>query len=241
MTSLKETLKQLSKKNVIPADITERNDLLRLLGYDCIKTFYWLDNLIAMLFLEDVYLIAPWTINVRYVDPVFKVVQADVYFELLECVIPMWMCVDSIIDAGKAPLFSPDNDVIQDMAFMCENQETSLLSSMFLDPVKDSDGEMYYPELSFHIQYVLDVIFGIRGYDTPNGKTFVATDINLADKWRKAIVNEGKHKMKTIVKSDRYRRFVLGIDDLMSKHKGFVDAETTNTDNTVLLKLTSKL
>lgn len=217
--SLKELLKLLSDKNVTPLDAVERNSLLRSFGFDCIRTFQWLDNLIAMLFLEKVYLIYPWEIKVRYVDPVFKVALTDVYFEPIDTVVPMWLCIDSFIDAGKAPLFGANNKEIQDMAFMTEYQEHEILSSMFLPAVKDDLGELYYPELSFHFQYTLDVIFGVRGYDSPDGLKYVATDINLAEKWRKAICAEGKRKMKKLIGTQRYNMFVTGIDKMTNDRK----------------------
>ena len=217
--SLTEVLKLLSKNNVIPLDAVERNHLLRSFGFDCIRTFQQLDNLIAMLFLEKVYLIYPWEIKVRYVDPVFKVALTDVYFQSLETTVPMWLCIDSIIEAGKAPLFCQNYKQIQDMAFMTDYQETEIISSMFLPAVKDDTGELYYPELSFHIQYVLDVIYGIRGYDTPDGVKNVATDLHLADKWRQAICAEGKRKMKKVIGSQRYNMFVTGIDKMSTVRK----------------------
>jgi len=213
--SLIQTISLLSSKNVIPEDAVERNLLLRSFGYDnVIKTFQSLDYLIGMLFLENKMLVEPWDITVRYADPIFKVALVDVYFYPLEVTVPYWMCIDSVIEAGLSPLFCRDNKEIQDMAFISENQKHELISCMFNAPIKDSNNEIYYPELSFHIQYVLDVIFGVRGYDTKDGITYVATDLNLADKWRKAICAEGKNKMKKLVSTDRYLAFVQGIDKL---------------------------
>jgi hypothetical protein len=241
--SLTEILKLLSKKNIMPQDAVERNSLLRSFGFDCIRTFQQLDNLIAMLFLEKVYLIAPWTIKVRYADPVFKVALCDIYFEPIETVVPMWLCVDSIIEAGKAPLFSVDNKEIQDMAFITLQQESDILSCMFYPTVKDENNEMYYPELSFHIQYVLDVIYGIRGYDSPKGLLYVATDLKLADKWRLAICAEGKRKMKKLVGTQRYTMFVAGIDNLntVRKETSPVFAEEREKSSNSLTALMAKL
>ena len=241
--SLKEVLALLSKKNVLPLDAAERNYLLRSFGFDCIRTFHTLDNLIAMLFLENVQLIYPWEIKVRYVDPVFKVALTDVYFKSLEVVVPMWLCIDSVIEAGNAPLYNEYNKEIQDMAFISVQQESDVLSSMFLPAVKDINNEMFYPELSFHIQYVLDVIFGVRGYNSPKGLIYVSTDLKLANKWRLAICSEGKNKMKIVVGTNRYSMFVLQIDKMNTERKETspLSAEERERSSNSLTALMSKL
>jgi hypothetical protein len=239
--SLKVTLQRLSEKHVIPADAEERNYLLRLLGYNCIRTFYQLDNLIAMMFLENKYLVAPWEIKVRYCDPVFKVALTDIYFQPIDTVVPMWLCIDSIVEAGKAPLISEHNRQLQDMAFMCESQESTILSCMFFDTVNDENGDPFMPELSFHIQYVLDVIFGLRGYNSDTGMVYVATSLDVADNWRKAIVDEGKKKMKKVLSTQRYKHFLVDIDSLEEKRTGPVQREQKEYNENVVLQLASKL
>jgi len=155
----------------------------------------------------------------------------------------MWLCIDSIIEAGNAPLFSVDNKEIQDMAFITPQQESDILSCMFYPAVKDEDNELYYPELSFHIQYLLDVIYGIRGYNSPKGLLYIATNLQLANKWRLAICAEGKRKMKKLVSTQRYNMFVAGIDNLnnVRKETSPVFAEEREKSSNSLTALMSKL
>jgi hypothetical protein len=195
-----------------------------------------------MMFLENKYLVAPWTIKVRYSDPAFKVLLVDVYFHPIETVVPMWMCADSIIEAGKAPLFGAHGKEVQDMAFLSDNQEHYFLTALFEEPVKDENGDLYYPELSFHLQYLLDVLFGIRGYETADGLAYVATDLDLADKWRKAICSEGKAKMKASVKSERYLNFAFQLDRLVEERKNLTLTPEVKKEQSILItQLASKL
>lgn len=244
MRSLKETLKLLSSKNIVPADTEERNSLLRSFGYQCIRDFYQLEKLITMMFIENELLVYPWKISVRYVDPVFKVAHVDVFFEPIKTVVPMWMCIDSIIKAGKAPLFGAHGRQIQDMAFMCEEQEHSMILSMYHDHVIEN-GEPLFAELSFHIQYVLDIIYGIRGFKgVDENLYYVATDWDLAEKWRNAICIDGKIRMKKAVTSNRYHSFVSELYGLQDNRedKSLVEiAEQLVPKKEVLISLSSKL
>ncbi len=196
------------------------------------------------MFIENELLVYPWTISVRYVDPVFKVALVDVHFIPLNTVVPMWMCIDSIIEAGKAPLFGAHGRQIQDMAFMCEEQEHSLILSMFKDHVI-VDGEPLFPELSFHIQYVLDIIYGIRGFEGVDDKLYyVATDWTLAEKWRTAICIDGKISMKKAVTSNRFYTFISELYQLQDKReeKSVVEiADKVVPKKEILISLSSKL
>lgn len=237
--SLKATLQLLSERNVVPLDIEERNYLLRSFGFNCIRSFDWIDNLLNMMF-KDGMLLYPWEIKVRYCDPVFKVALIDLNVNCIDFPIPMWVCVDSIIEAGKAPLYNDYFDEIQDMAMMCPEQEQAIISSMFLEPVKDGN-ESYWPELSFHIGYIFDVLFGVRGYDGPDGKIYVATNLQIAAKWRDAIVAEGKRKMRSVMKSGRYNNFVCELDTLEASETKPVREEKKIEDFETIKTLSARL
>jgi hypothetical protein len=242
MTSslLKATLNRLRERGVIPCGTEERNYLLRSLGFKQVMSFHDYTNHFFMLIINDIP-VYPFQVRVRYADPYIGVVQAEVYYEPLETCVEYWLDVDTIVEAGLAPVIHAcGNGQAMDMAFMCKEQEQSFRESLFAQAVIE-DGERLYPEASFHIQYVLEVLYGVRDFEQDGKLTRIATDIAMAESWRRAIMAEGKSKSKKVMQGRRYAAFLSALEDLEDKHVVPVTVEKKEQNDSIINKLMSKL
>lgn len=226
----------------MPRDREEKMFFLDSLGITLVKTFSELDKHFHMLFNNNV-LIYPFDVRVRYACYNFKVALVDFYFERLEVVVPYWLCLETISDAGLQPLITLEGQ--QDMIWMCENQAEELLNSTVCEPITDESGNTYYPETSYHVKYFFEVLYGLRGYEDENGKKYcVATDLDIANKWRDAIVVSGCAKMKNLLETNRYFKFLDKVDKMTveqeSKKMVMVDNQVVK-GNEIVNVLTSRL
>lgn len=228
----------LSKKHsLIPETTYEKNNILRNFGINELCTFHKLQHFIRMVYLDNS-IIYPWDIKVRYCDPIWQVAHIEFYIVPLEITLEYWMCINTIRDAGLSPLYDEHNNILQDMAFMTAEQGDSLFASTFLDPVKDGD-KLLYPELSSHIQYLFDVVYGIKGYATGSGDIVrLCTSQYWANKWKEACIKDGIYKYRKVLTTNRYLAFIDNIETiLLNKEKVPIIHET----QIVNLKLAARL
>jgi len=230
--------------SIVPTQYEEKVDLLKNFGITQLSTFYQAIKQIQMVYLNDV-LIYPWTVSVRYCDPIWQVAHVELYIHPLELYLDYWMCVNTIREAGNNPLYNEENHIVQDMAWLCEDQSDSVYNSTFLDPVLDWNNKIIYPELSAHVQYLFDVIYGIKGYPDSTGKLhYVATSQKWAQKWKEACINDGYKKYGKIIQTKRYLDYINNINTLIGKSvetKEKVLAEKVHTDTNLITKLTARL
>jgi hypothetical protein len=226
----------------VPRDREEKMYFLDSLGFTLVKTFNELDKHFSMLFNNNV-LVYPFEISVRYACFNFKVAHVDFYFQPLQVVVPYWLCLETISDAGLQPLIRLEGH--QDMVWMCDHQAVELLNSTVNVPVKDNKGKDYYPETSYHLQYFFEVLYGLRGYEDDNGKKFcVATDFTIANKWRDAILAEGCNKLKNMLETNRYFKFLDKVDHMtveQEKKKIYVVDNEVVKGNELINVLTARL
>ena len=200
-----------NKYGLVPLNTFDKNYILNNFGIKGLSTFYDVQNFIRMVYLDNM-IIFPWDIRVRYCDPIWQVAHIEFYIHPLEITLEYWMCINTIRDAGKSPIYDEHNNILQDMAFMTETQSDSLFATTFYEPVKDGD-KLLYPELSGHIQYLFDVIYGIRGYSDSNGNySRLCTSQYWANKWKEACIKDGIYKYKKVLKTDRYLKYIDDID-----------------------------
>jgi hypothetical protein len=210
---MKAALELIASRGLVTESYEERNFLLRNLGYPNLLSFYHVDNQLTMLHKNNL-LCYPWDIRVLYVCPFSMVAQVEIYYQPVDTTLTYWMDIDTIAEAGLNPVVNRERGYAQDMAWMCKEQAVYLRESALMPPVI-LNGRERYPELEDHINYLLEVLYGVRGYEDANGVLhYVATSHQIANAWRDAILAEAGRKMEKVLSSKRWYQYIDRIDKM---------------------------
>lgn len=212
MTSEFAFLQSLSDKGVNPQDPEERASLLSSLGFH-LWSYYHVETYISMLHENtcpktgEVMIPWPFEISVDYCDPLLQVARVSIYFAPLKITLEHWMDIETIREAGSSPVLMADGTQM-DMAFMCEAQNQQMYESMFMQPVV-KDKELHWPELTYHVQYVFDVLYGCNHtYKGSDGNYYrQLTNIDQAKAWRDHAIKLGYKKYEQLLSTERYQQF----------------------------------
>jgi hypothetical protein len=210
---MEQALELIASRGTITESYEERNFLLRNLGYPNLLSFYLLDNQLTMMYKNNI-LAYPWDIRVLYVCPFSMVCQVEIYYQPIDTTLTYWMDIDTIAEAGLNPVVNREKGYAQDMAWMHKDQAVHVRESALMPPVILL-GRERYPELEDHINYLLEVLYGVRGYEDMDGKLhYVATSHQIANAWRDAILAEAGRKMEKVLSSKRWYQYIDRIDRL---------------------------
>lgn len=213
---MRDLLDSLNIRGFIPESYEERNLLLRSLGCNLLKSFFIIDNQLNMVTKQGTVLY-PWDLRVLDVDPMQRIVQIEMYLHGPDTTLSFWMDVDTLIEAGNNPVVNTERGYALDKAWMCEEQPAYINEAMLIPPVI-LFGRERHVELEAHIDYLLQVLYGVRGYEGPDGKlSYIATDIQLAESWCRAAIIDGEAKAEKVLGTKRWYAFLDRMDTLKRK------------------------
>jgi hypothetical protein len=193
--------KQAKAKGLIPLSVSERGTVLHALGLK----LYTMQEIMDLhsLMIDDYLQVWPYDLCITYVDPELQVANVEIEYRNQMIKLSWWMDLQSIKEAGLAPLMIPNGKLV-DMAFLCEEQGQEMYNAMFLKPVNGR-----WPELEHHVKYVFDTLYHVNHKVPRVGahEEHWINSIEMAEVWMEHFIKLGYVKLEKVLDTERYQQW----------------------------------
>jgi len=232
MTSLSS---QAKARGLVPMGCAERGTVLHTLGLK----LYTMQEIMDLhtLMINDNLQVYPYNLKITYVDPQLQVANVEIEYRNQMVTLSWWMDLESIREAGLAPLLLPDGKLV-DMAFLCPQQGQEMYNAMFMQPVNKT-----WPELEYHVRYVFDTLYHVK-HDIPRTNGTAEKWINSieqAEVWMEHFIKLGYVKLEKVLDTERYRQWCDSMVWIEANKKEIKTVHKKQADTKRAKRLAAKL